>query len=482
MKKNWSAGIALAMMAMLSSCSEETTLNTPTRVTFKDSQNFTENSTNNELVIEFNKPANHDGKIWVTIESEFLDAFETTPAIEDGQLEIPVAKGSSGASFIVNPVNNTLLDGNKTITFTLKEVSEGFTIGNASEIPISILDDESHATVDFASLTNSVNEHDLNGLTLQLNLSAPAPGTGTIKLKLQQAYDNTLFTTEPPLAADGSITFEIEPGDTQIAFKLHPVNNSIIKGHQSLNLVINQATGVLIKGLQSSTAVTILDDELSNKPLSYESAGGGWKSKKQYVYDELGRISKIHWETETPYLLSGTDTYYYSQDGLIERVNHYPNQDEYYYAEEGKIVRSEVIKNGIRTEYTEYGYDPAGNVGGKTSFHRQTDGSFLQGFTFIYLYFTNGNIYKQLTYQPVEGEEEPILISTRTYDHYLTALNPFPVYDIIPNISAQKNLPGSYRLEGNGTDLLYNFTYDFSEEGFLTKRTTGGETTVYKYY
>ncbi|UZR96548.1 hypothetical protein [Chondrinema litorale] len=171
---------------------------------------------------------------------------------------------------------------------------------------------------------------------------------------------------------------------------------------------------------------------------------------------------------------------------MIERVNHYPNNDDYYYQEGGRIVKSETIKNGEVTEYSEFDYDYAGNLGAKAIYYLQEDGEFKLVFIFIYLYYTDGNLYKQLTYIPQETEDDYLLISTQTYETYSDKINPFPTYEIIPGISTQKQLPNSYRVEENGYDLLYNFTYSFDENGTVKSRTASSgnssESTVYAYY
>lgn len=229
------------------------------------------------------------------------------------------------------------------------------------------------------------------------------------------------------------------------------------------------------------------DNRATPKPKSYVTHGGGWSSKKTYEYDETGRINKVHWVTETPFLRQGTDTYYYDASGQVERINRYSGRDDYYYYENGRIIRSETIQDGVLKSYSEYDYDPAGNVGAQALYHRNPyTGEMAQSYIFIYLYFNDGNIYKQLTYLPASGAEEPELHSTRTYDNYTDTLNPFPMIEILPNAVAQKHLPGTFRIEENGVDLQYRLSYEFDENGVLVKRVTTGpggtEATVYEYY
>jgi hypothetical protein len=146
------------------------------------------------------------------------------------------------------------------------------------------------------------------------------------------------------------------------------------------------------------------------------------------------------------------------------------------------VIRSETIENGIKKSYALYDYDQAGNIGGKATYYLQSDGSYKQSLTFIYLYFNDGNLYKQLTYTPSDGNEEYVLLSTRTYEGYLNVSNPFPVFEIVPTISAQIKLPSSYRMEENGVNLVYHFSYQVNENGLPISRSTNLETTIYAYY
>lgn len=325
----------------------------------------------------------------------------------------------------------------------------------------------------------SIKENEEN-LVIQVKLSSKVETASTIRV----AVDNnvsTAFVTTPAFQNDGWLNLVVPAGENEVSFSVQPRDNDKIKGHEVFRFDIISVTGGISAGDKSTTTMTILDDELIGRAKSYQSVGGGWKSKKVYEYDEAGRLSKVHWETETPGKRTGTDVYYYAANGLIERIKHYEGHDEYFISENGKIVRSEYIKYGVKTSYAEYEYDGMGNVAGKAEYVLQPDGQYKNSLIFIYFYFYSGDLYKQLVYYPtVDNDLE--LISTRTYASYLDKLNPFPVMEIIPTISAQRHLPASYREEGNGSDLSYEFSYEFNEAGSVTRRITNGEYTEYLYY
>ena len=108
------------------------------------------------------------------------------------------------------------------------------------------------------------------------------------------------------------------------------------------------------------------------------------------------------------------------------------------------------------------------------------------GFQSAYLYFDDGNLYKVLLYNASAEGEEPVLISTRTYDGYIDVVNPFPMVEILPTVKTQTKLPTVYRVEEGGIDLLYNVSYEFRADGLVGKRIASGtqdsEVVAYSYY
>jgi hypothetical protein len=151
-----------------------------------------------------------------------------------------------------------------------------------------------------------------------------------------------------------------------------------------------------------------------------------------------------------------------------------------------RIVKSEEYTNNVLTKYTLYGYDIAGNVAEAAVHYKQPDGTLVLSMLFVYLYHMDHNVYKVLTYTIPAGSEEQVLIATKTFDNYLDVENPFPMVEILPDQKAQNKLPASYRIEENGHDITYQFTYQLSSERKPLSRTatspSGSETAQYEYY
>lgn len=454
-------------------------------VKFGNDVSVAENAGPQEIAIHFNKAAQQAGNIEVKVNSDANAGFQTNPATVMGVITIPVVKNDTSATFTLTPVNNNLLDGERQISFEITEVSEGFEIGTQKNTLITILDDESVVAANFFAESGVLYENTPEGFEIKVLFTAAATHDGKVRLRLDEMPENPTFTTQPALSANGEVELTVSAGAIVASLRVIPTDNALLKGHQSLAFSIIDAEGGIIKGEGLSFVLNLLDDELAGKPRFYETVAGNWRNKKTYHYDENGRIASIAWETATPNTRTGTDTYYYAANGLLERVNHSGNEDEYFYQENGRIVRSETIEDGVKTEYSDYDYDAAGNAAGRSQYYRQDNGAYVLSFIFVFLYQTDGNLYKQLSYIPGEDPANPILVSTRSFETYTTSANPFYTIEVIPGVKTQHLLPASYRLQENNVDLLYHFTYQFREDGLLEKRTTTGaasEVTTYGYY
>lgn len=342
--------------------------------------------------------------------------------------------------------------------------------------------------VDFADLT-SFNESDAKVIvTVLLNKTSSKVGTIEIKLNADIDYE---FTTDPLADDAGLIQLDIQANTDSVAFIIYPTDNAEIDTDRFINISLSDVSEGFEIGSKNSLRLEVLDDESDqtpieflNKPKSFESISSSDRYKETYTYNQLGKIHKVLWESETPGYKSGVKTYYYASNGLLERVNKGTGFDQYFYQENNKIVRAEVVEFGVVKSYTLYDYDSEGNLGGKADYYRQSDGTYSLTMINVYLSDNDHNLYKQLMYVP-NGDDQT-LISTRTYEQYIpNSENMFPV-EIIPSVSMQSNLPGSYRQEENNIDMRFTFSYEVNNNGRVISRTTvsnfGNQVTNYTYY
>ncbi|GAA4320104.1 hypothetical protein GCM10023115_46930 [Pontixanthobacter gangjinensis] len=313
---------------------------------------------------------------------------------------------------------------------------------------------------------------------IKLLLEPAARTSGEIKVRLQVPDEINLGTN--PGMIDNYISLQIEKGAASASFKVIPENDELLKGHQEFSITFGPMSSGFRKSEEGQEMLlSIIDDELDGKPKSF--AGGG--IKVEYKYSQNGKISRVTNKYSHGY--EDHTTYHYNSSGTILETIHQATSaviKNKYYWEEDKLVRSEEFIGEEMRAYSLYDYDEAGNIGSKVVYLKNDQGDFKENFVYVYLYFDTGNFYKQIIYLKVDTEEEYALISSRSYENYLDKPNLFPVNQVVPGIMTQHNLPGLYRLEENGVDFSFEFTYEYNEKGYAVKRVTDGEVITYEYY
>lgn len=465
----------------------------PSVVQFVASDSSTrENASEHAVVISLNRSAVIEGTLKIKFDSTLSKYFITTPASKKGVLSLPIKKGDDRITFKISPIDNSLLDGKRNIVFAMQEVSMGFWPGTRKTYTLTIQDDESptqqkdsYANFISSNFTIKENNPDWHQLRIHISESPTVDGAVILRAESAEAVYGTNYITEPSFV-NGQLTLDVETGTSVVSFKVRTLNNNVISGNLDINFEITAALGNIRKGLILKESFKIKDDELENMPKGYEVGGGAWSLKKTYEYNPSGKVSKVKWESHTPYYKGGTDTYYYNSSNQLTRINNYPGQDLYYYYEGDKIVKEENVDNGTVDRYTEFEYDDLGNVGSYRTFYLQPDGTFTLSFITVLFYYQDGNLYKQLVYTPTADPDQHYLVSTTTFESYRRESNPFPMIVVLPNLNIQKNLPAVYRYEAHGHDLLYHFSYEFRPDGNVGKRiATQGTTTeiaAYDYY
>ena len=307
--------------------------------------------------------------------------------------------------------------------------------------------------------------------------SAVSDGTINVRLHIPEGIG---IQTQPASNED-LVTIQVEKGDEFGLFKILPQDDAVLKGHKRMSLSFAGMSPGFKKADNNGMVITLKDDELEGKPYSFSNGN----YKMQYEYQEDGKIKKTIQNYASEWSLPHTTSYSYYSDGKIKEVKYEGFEGLHstiFSWENGKLNKAEEFIDNVLTSYSLYDYDSKGNIGGKVVYQKDDKNEIVETFVFVYLFFESGNIYKQMIYLKVPTDQEYDLISTRTYENYLDKINLFPVNEVVPGIMTQKNLPGSYRVEENGYDLLYNFTYEFNEKGYAVKRMADGEVITYEYY
>lgn len=114
----------------------------PVEIQFGVDTFYLENTQDNDITILFDQPAFVAGTITINVISNAPLFFNTFPAAINNEISVPVEKGAESATFKFNPRDDWFIDGHKLVTFELKTVSQGFTIGTKNDLLVDIFDDE----------------------------------------------------------------------------------------------------------------------------------------------------------------------------------------------------------------------------------------------------------------------------------------------------------------------------------------------------
>ena len=97
------------------------------------------------VIITLSHAVPGDGQLRISIpdgEAIYGQDFTTVPALENNKMLMPVAAGATQLSFVVNPLNDALFNGDRTIDFKIEMVSPVMDLGTQVTHQLMMKDDE----------------------------------------------------------------------------------------------------------------------------------------------------------------------------------------------------------------------------------------------------------------------------------------------------------------------------------------------------
>lgn len=329
--------------------------------------------------------------------------------------------------------------------------------------------------VDYETAEGQLAE-DKGSFPVTINFSDAAEGVGVIEVTVSgDAAYGTLYTTSPA-AIDGKILLNVEEGDTQAQLTVVVTDNAKLNGHKSAAFSITGATGGVALGEVLEFVLAVKDDELLHKPQEMVKVGSvANQLKNTYEYNEDGQVTKIHWESKSPFgTTTGTDEYFYNVDGQITRYVRAGGAIEINYVwENGLMVRQERIQSEAIVSYFEYEYNANKEIIKSNNYFSDGVGGFRLDSYSEYAYHDDGNIH-EITYYSFDPGDEVFVKSTVTaYDTYVEGKNPAPL-ELFPGHAVQKKLPTGYTRTSASGVQEYQVAYEFLEGGTVSKKTITG--------
>ena len=165
---------------------------------------------------------------------------------------VRIEAGQSSASFRLGTVNNTRVDGTRTMTLAAR--AAGYTDTNTT---LEVLDDDRDPSVwQFSAATYTANERD-GRATITITRTTPGPDPATISYATS---DGTARAGVDYTAAAGTLTFQ--PGELSKTFAVPITNSAVVKRDRTLRLVLSDPSGGSTLGSPSAASLILIDKDL----------------------------------------------------------------------------------------------------------------------------------------------------------------------------------------------------------------------------
>jgi len=195
---------------------------------------------------------------------EVVDAASGTATSGTDFTAIPLTTltfpaGTTGPqSVTVTPVQDSVYEGNETVTLNIQNPSANATIGTVSNHIVTITDDEVKPSINYAlASSNTTNE----GTALTVNVSLTGAASTAVTVDVVDAASGTATSGTDFIAIPlTTLTFPAGTTGPQSVI-VTPVQDSVYEGNETVVLNIQNPSVNALIGVTSSHTFTITDDE-----------------------------------------------------------------------------------------------------------------------------------------------------------------------------------------------------------------------------
>ena len=229
-----------------------------------DTEQINEDQTNStSILIPFDQATTDGGTITMSSSGDAVYGTDYTITGEtSGDFVITVPAGATAASFAVQPIDNAVFEANKTVGFSINEVSGGLGIGVTTQTTITIVNDDSppNPVIDFSASNILTYTEAAGTITLNFDISQVTTADATIELTTSGSADTADYnfngsTTNP-------YSFVIPSGSTTGSVDITIVDDADIETEETIVLAITSVSGGLDVGLNlQSQTITITDND-----------------------------------------------------------------------------------------------------------------------------------------------------------------------------------------------------------------------------
>ena len=192
--------------------------------------------------------------------------------------------GESEKTFTIPIVNDTLIEGSETFAVGLQNPSSG-NLGTPRTVLVTILDDDSPATISMGEAAISVSEGvGTANLIVQRSGNTNAPASVNFGTR-----DGTALAGSDYAATSGTVNFAV--GQVVQTISISIVNDLLSENNEAFSVNLSSPTGAVL-GSQTASVVTILDNDLGLGALSRQTVATG-----------LAEPTALDWTPDGRYML-----------------------------------------------------------------------------------------------------------------------------------------------------------------------------------
>jgi Ca2+-binding RTX toxin-like protein len=176
--------------------------------------------------------------------------FTATP------ITVNFADGETSKTVVVPIVDDTLFEGNETVNLTLSSPTGGATLGTQTTSVLTIADNDPAPMIQFSAPTYGVNE---NGTVVDaITLVRFGGSNGGISVTLTPSNGTA---TSPADFTATPIVVNFAEGETSKTVAVPIVDDTLFEGNETVNLTLSNATGGAILGAQTTSVLTIVEND-----------------------------------------------------------------------------------------------------------------------------------------------------------------------------------------------------------------------------
>jgi len=163
------------------------------------------------------------------------------------------AAGQTSQTFTIPIINDTLAEGNETVSLALSNPTGGATLSTPSAAVLTVVDDE--MPVQFNASNYTVSEGSRSA-TITVTRSGPTSPVVSVDYTTN---DGTASAGSDYIAVSGTLTFAAR--QTTKTFVIPIVNDTLSESSETVNLILSNPTGGADLGAAATATLTIIDND-----------------------------------------------------------------------------------------------------------------------------------------------------------------------------------------------------------------------------